>query len=72
MATLGRRVVTPILIISYETFRAHAAVLTKSPVGIVFCDEVNENFIIVSRTNGIELIFYSFHRDIVLKIQKVI
>lgn len=29
----------PILIISYETFRLHAAVLHRSPVGIVICDE---------------------------------
>lgn len=36
----GRRTITPILIISYETFRAHAAVLTKAGIGIVICDEV--------------------------------
>ena len=30
----------PILIISYETFRLHAEVLHRSPVGIVICDEV--------------------------------
>ena len=29
----------PILIISYETFRLHADVLHRSPVGIVICDE---------------------------------
>ena len=29
----------PILIISYETFRLHAEVLHKSPVGMVICDE---------------------------------
>ena len=34
-----RRVVTPVLIISYETFRLHAEVLCKAPIGIVFCDE---------------------------------
>lgn len=39
MAQSGRRVVTPILIISYETFRGHAAILTKAPVGMVICDE---------------------------------
>ena len=35
----GRRVMSPILIISYETFRAHADVLNKSEIGIVICDE---------------------------------
>ena len=29
----------PVLIISYETFRLHAAVLNKAPIGIVICDE---------------------------------
>jgi len=29
----------PILIISYETFRLHAQVLHRSPVGMVICDE---------------------------------
>ena len=36
----GRRVYQPVLIISYETFRLHASVLHRSPVGIVICDEV--------------------------------
>lgn len=36
----GRRVMNPVLIISYETFRAHAEVLTKSSIGLVICDEV--------------------------------
>ena len=40
MSQQGRRIMTPILIISYETFRGHAAILTKAPVGIVICDEV--------------------------------
>ncbi|XP_067086637.1 DNA repair and recombination protein RAD54-like [Osmerus mordax] len=35
----GLRVPTPILIISYETFRLHAAVLHKGKVGLVICDE---------------------------------
>lgn len=34
------RVVTPILIISYETFRLHAEVLHRGKVGLVICDEV--------------------------------
>ncbi len=37
----GRRLPTPILIISYETFRLHAAALQKSQVGLLICDEVN-------------------------------
>lgn len=36
----GLRVPTPILIISYETFRLHAEVLHKGKVGLVICDEV--------------------------------
>ena len=40
MNTYGRRVVSPVLIISYETFRLHAHELHKSEVGLVLCDEV--------------------------------
>ncbi|KAH0618655.1 hypothetical protein JD844_018052 [Phrynosoma platyrhinos] len=35
----GLRVPSPILIISYETFRLHAEVLQKGSVGLVICDE---------------------------------
>ncbi|XP_075037659.1 DNA repair and recombination protein RAD54-like [Mixophyes fleayi] len=35
----GTRVSSPILIISYETFRLHAEVLHKGSVGLVICDE---------------------------------
>ncbi|KAI4886621.1 hypothetical protein NFI96_012739 [Prochilodus magdalenae] len=35
----GLRVQTPILIISYETFRLHAEILHKGKVGLVICDE---------------------------------
>ncbi|CAN9500784.1 unnamed protein product [Ophioblennius macclurei] len=35
----GLRVPTPILIISYETFRLHAGVLHRGNVGLVICDE---------------------------------
>ncbi|XP_048352151.1 DNA repair and recombination protein RAD54-like [Sphaerodactylus townsendi] len=35
----GLRVPSPILIISYETFRLHAEVLQKGSVGMVICDE---------------------------------
>ena len=40
MQQKGRRVTNPVLIISYETFRLHAAVLHKGAVGLVICDEV--------------------------------
>lgn len=39
MRQQGRRCPTPILIISYETFRLHAAMLHRSEVGLVLCDE---------------------------------
>lgn len=39
MCQHGRRAVTPILIISYETFRVHATVLHSGKVGLVICDE---------------------------------
>lgn len=39
MKTYGGRCVTPILIISYETFRLHAHVLHQDEVGLVLCDE---------------------------------
>lgn len=42
------RICNPILIISYETFRMHAAELHKGTVGLVLCDEVNDAFIIKS------------------------
>lgn len=35
----GRRVPTPVLIISYETFRLHVKVLMRGELGIVICDE---------------------------------
>ncbi|TRZ02633.1 hypothetical protein DNTS_000620 [Danionella cerebrum] len=35
----GLRVPTPILIISYETFRLHAEVIHRGRVGLVICDE---------------------------------
>ena len=42
----GRRAVTPILIISYETFRLHAHVLHQGAVGLVICDEVSTMFLV--------------------------
>ncbi|KAH3695581.1 hypothetical protein DPMN_083042, partial [Dreissena polymorpha] len=39
MLQKGRRISNPVLIISYETFRLHAAVLQKGEVGMVICDE---------------------------------
>ncbi len=41
MSQHGVRVPTPILIISYETFRLHTEVLHKGKVGLVICDEVS-------------------------------
>lgn len=40
MSQQGSRTPTPVLIISYETFRLHAAELHKGSVGLVICDEV--------------------------------
>lgn len=37
----GRRIMNPVLIISYETFRAYADILNKKEIGLVICDEVN-------------------------------
>ncbi|KAL5016382.1 hypothetical protein ScPMuIL_005971 [Solemya velum] len=39
MRQQGRRTPSPILIISYETFRLHIGVLHKGNVGLVICDE---------------------------------
>ena len=36
---MGRRIPTPILIISYETFRLHADHIYKAKIGLVVCDE---------------------------------
>lgn len=33
------RIVTPVLIISYETFRLHSHVLHKGKIGLIICDE---------------------------------
>ena len=44
MNSKGRRVVQPILIISYETFRLHAHVLHRGHVGLVLCDEVSSTY----------------------------
>uniref|UniRef100_H0WHY3 RAD54 like n=1 Tax=Otolemur garnettii TaxID=30611 RepID=H0WHY3_OTOGA len=41
MSQHGARVPSPILIISYETFRLHVGVLQKGSVGLVICDEEN-------------------------------
>lgn len=35
----GRRIMNPVLIISYETFRAYSAILNKKEIGMVLCDE---------------------------------
>jgi len=41
MAWSGRRNPQAVLIISYETFRLHAAILHRGNVGLVICDEVD-------------------------------
>jgi DNA repair and recombination RAD54-like protein len=41
MLSQTRRSANPVLIISYEAFRSHAAVLHKGSVGLIICDEVN-------------------------------
>lgn len=40
MAQIGKRVATPVIIISYETFRLYTDILHKSEIGLVICDEV--------------------------------
>ncbi|KAK2168719.1 hypothetical protein NP493_1222g00037 [Ridgeia piscesae] len=39
MQQKGRRIPSPVLIISYETFRHHAATLHRGTVGLLICDE---------------------------------
>lgn len=36
----GRRIVSNVLTISYETFRLYTNILRKKPIGLVICDEV--------------------------------
>lgn len=42
-----RRVMTPVLLISYETFRLHANVLHTGTVGLIICDEVQYIYLCV-------------------------
>ena len=37
----GYRILYPVLIISYETFRLHAKVLHQGSIGLILCDEVS-------------------------------
>ncbi|CAF3431755.1 unnamed protein product [Rotaria sp. Silwood1] len=39
MLSQARRSANPVLIISYEAFRSHAAILHKGSVGLIICDE---------------------------------
>ena len=39
MSQIGKRVATPVVIISYETFRLYTDILQKSEIGLVICDE---------------------------------
>ena len=41
MLSQARRSGNPVLIISYEAFRSHAAILHRGSVGLIICDEVN-------------------------------
>lgn len=41
MRQIGKRVATPVIIISYETFRLYTDILHRSEIGLVICDEVN-------------------------------
>lgn len=40
MSQIGKRVATPVIIISYETFRLYTDILHRNEIGIVICDEV--------------------------------
>jgi hypothetical protein len=40
MLSQARRSGNPVLIISYEAFRSHAAVLHRGSIGLIICDEV--------------------------------
>ena len=51
MHTHGRRVLNPVLIISYETFRLHAHVLHQGEIGLVLCDEVLKDSSALSRND---------------------
>uniref|UniRef100_A0A915PXS3 DNA repair and recombination protein RAD54-like n=1 Tax=Setaria digitata TaxID=48799 RepID=A0A915PXS3_9BILA len=39
MSQMGVRCATPVLIISYETFRLHASILLQKEIGLIICDE---------------------------------
>lgn len=41
MRQIGKRVATPVIIISYETFRLYTDILHRSEIGLVICDEVS-------------------------------
>ncbi len=40
MCQYGNRVGSPLLILSYETFRLHTEALQHGDIGLVICDEV--------------------------------
>ena len=40
MSQYGKRLATPVIIISYETFRLYTDILHRSEIGLVICDEV--------------------------------
>lgn len=41
MSQYGKRLATPVIIISYETFRLYTDILHRSEIGLVICDEVS-------------------------------
>jgi hypothetical protein len=59
MQTFRGRTTQPILVISYETFRSHAAVLHKGEVGLVLCDEVKLRVVYFGVLRHCILITYS-------------
>ena len=56
MLTQARRGGSLVLIISYEAFRSHPAILHKGSVGIIICDEVHFPFIFFSNNDEFHLI----------------
>ena len=68
MTQQGTRVPTPVLIISYETFRLHASVLHPSEVGLIICDEVCT----ISANNDLSVSFIPFIHFIKLSCKSIL
>ncbi|VDN58976.1 unnamed protein product [Dracunculus medinensis] len=54
VAQTGIRCPTPVLIISYETFRLHALILQAKEIGLVICDEVKYELIICCQLTDVQ------------------